>query len=300
MTGGAVDEAFRRDDLVMPRDEVFPIEVHWSPKSGSVAASCGAGTSAPTASSSWTTAPGDRRGQGRPARDRVPPVNRGTNRRCTTCSYGSATCSARTRSPRRTRSGRAASARPRPGTTPGPGPITRPSSKAPGPSFTVSFNKSPADPRALELINKTNQFNLNGRRHTEGPLVRPPRGARRVPAGGGLRRQVRAARQGRGRRGAGPRQGGVGRHLGDELPGLLAEDRIRLPRADLPRNVQRRSSSIMPPPRNGPVHEFLAKFSPGPAGKGVRISREAFESNRLPLHMTIRGLPDDWSRPAPA
>ena len=33
--------------------------------------------------------------------------------------------------------------------------------------ISVSFAKSPADPRALELINKTNQFNLNGRRYTE-------------------------------------------------------------------------------------------------------------------------------------
>jgi FkbH-like protein len=33
--------------------------------------------------------------------------------------------------------------------------------------MTFSFNKSPLDPRALELVNKTNQFNLNGRRYTE-------------------------------------------------------------------------------------------------------------------------------------
>jgi FkbH-like protein len=33
--------------------------------------------------------------------------------------------------------------------------------------LTVTFSKSPTDPRALELINKTNQFNLNGKRHTE-------------------------------------------------------------------------------------------------------------------------------------
>ncbi len=30
-----------------------------------------------------------------------------------------------------------------------------------------TFGKLPADPRALELVNKTNQFNLNGRRYTE-------------------------------------------------------------------------------------------------------------------------------------
>jgi FkbH-like protein len=34
--------------------------------------------------------------------------------------------------------------------------------------MTFSFNKSPLDPRALELVNKTNQFNLNGKRYTEG------------------------------------------------------------------------------------------------------------------------------------
>ena len=33
--------------------------------------------------------------------------------------------------------------------------------------LTVSFLKHPTDPRALDLINKTNQFNLNGKRHTE-------------------------------------------------------------------------------------------------------------------------------------
>jgi FkbH-like protein len=33
--------------------------------------------------------------------------------------------------------------------------------------MSFNFSKSPVDPRALELVNKTNQFNLNGKRHTE-------------------------------------------------------------------------------------------------------------------------------------
>jgi len=33
--------------------------------------------------------------------------------------------------------------------------------------LTLNFSKEPLDPRALELVNKTNQFNLNGRRYTE-------------------------------------------------------------------------------------------------------------------------------------
>ncbi len=33
--------------------------------------------------------------------------------------------------------------------------------------ISLDFSKQPLDPRALELVNKTNQFNLNGRRYTE-------------------------------------------------------------------------------------------------------------------------------------
>jgi len=36
-----------------------------------------------------------------------------------------------------------------------------------GGKLSLSFVKDAPDPRALELINKTNQFNLNGKRHTE-------------------------------------------------------------------------------------------------------------------------------------
>jgi len=36
-----------------------------------------------------------------------------------------------------------------------------------GGKLSLNFVKDPLDPRALELINKTNQFNLNGKRHTE-------------------------------------------------------------------------------------------------------------------------------------
>ena len=33
--------------------------------------------------------------------------------------------------------------------------------------ISFNFDKTPVDPRALELVNKTNQFNLNGKRYTE-------------------------------------------------------------------------------------------------------------------------------------
>jgi FkbH-like protein len=41
-----------------------------------------------------------------------------------------------------------------------------------GSILEVSFAKDPVDPRVLELLNKTNQFNLNGRRYTEAGLRR--------------------------------------------------------------------------------------------------------------------------------
>ena len=36
--------------------------------------------------------------------------------------------------------------------------------------LTITFAKETLDPRALELVNKTNQFNLNGKRHTQTSL----------------------------------------------------------------------------------------------------------------------------------
>jgi len=36
--------------------------------------------------------------------------------------------------------------------------------------LAISFGGTKLDPRALELVNKTNQFNLNGKRHTESSL----------------------------------------------------------------------------------------------------------------------------------
>jgi FkbH-like protein len=43
--------------------------------------------------------------------------------------------------------------------------------------LTFHFSKDPLDPRALELVNKTNQFNLNGRQYSEAAWSRHIRGA---------------------------------------------------------------------------------------------------------------------------
>jgi FkbH-like protein len=51
--------------------------------------------------------------------------------------------------------------------TAGHGQVSEEFLKAAEAEITLSFAKEPLDPRALELLNKTNQFNLNGRRYTE-------------------------------------------------------------------------------------------------------------------------------------
>ena len=51
--------------------------------------------------------------------------------------------------------------------TAGHGEVSEEFLKAAEAEITLSFAKEPFDPRALELLNKTNQFNLNGRRYTE-------------------------------------------------------------------------------------------------------------------------------------
>jgi FkbH-like protein len=48
-----------------------------------------------------------------------------------------------------------------------PGEVSEEFLKAAGAEITLSFAKEPLDPRAFELVNKTNQFNLNGRRYAE-------------------------------------------------------------------------------------------------------------------------------------
>jgi FkbH-like protein len=163
-----------------------------------------------------------------------------------------------------------------------------------GAVLKVSFKKSADDPRALELINKTNQFNLNGRRFTEGAwrarlgesdtfLLTATYADKFGPLGKVAIVSGRA-------RGKTPSLDvwvmscrAFSRKIEYACLGLLfrefGADAIVL--------------DFVATPKNGPMQEFLAKFHPGPPGAGVRLTREAFEASSLPLHLAIQGLPDD-------
>ena len=137
----------------------------------------------------------------------------------------------------------------------------------------------PADARALELVNKTNQFNLNGRRYTEGEwramLCRA--GAFRIVAS----YEDRFGRLGKIAVAAGLAAGGEARvetwvmscrafsrriehHLLDRLFSRLAVSRIAV--------------EYRPTERNGPLRDFLA-----PLLEEGAISQSRFEALRPPL-----------------
>ena len=137
------------------------------------------------------------------------------------------------------------------------------------------------DARALELVNKTNQFNLNGRRLDRGRV--PPRSSsdpdaflvtagyqdRFGPLGKiasmlGTQRRVDAGRD----------------RLGHELSRVLAPDRVPLPRVSLRRvcGRERSPSSTKPTARNGVLREFLASIDGEPRSAGHARGRSGRRS----------------------
>jgi FkbH-like protein len=156
---------------------------------------------------------------------------------------------------------------------------------------TLDFTKTLDDPRALELINKTNQFNLNGRRYTQGLwreylgrsdtfLVRVgykdkfgPLGTIAVLAG---RRQsevlrvdlwVMSCRA-------------FSRRIEHRCLEQLFDDM----------KVEQIAFDYQPTPRNGPLRDFLASLLDGPPQPGFRLTREGFEAHCPALFHRLTSL----------
>ena len=90
----------------------------------------------------------------------------------------------------------------------------------------VTFDFSAAaEPRTLELVNKTNQFNLNGRRWAEADWHKEAGKRPLADRHRQLRRQVRAAGNHCGCEGEVSGRAPAGGYLGDELPRLLSPHR---------------------------------------------------------------------------
>ena len=160
--------------------------------------------------------------------------------------------------------------------------------------LTLRFGKSSTDPRPLELINKTNQFNLNGKRHTEiswrryledpqvfllvasyedkfGPLGKIAVMAGRLNAGTLFVDHWVMSCRAFSRR----IEYGCLLHL---LEKFAPEQAI---------------FEFIPTPRNGPLQELFAGFLSPALGPAVLISREQLLGECPPLYFKVVEAPGD-------
>ena len=155
--------------------------------------------------------------------------------------------------------------------------------------LAISTDRTPPDPRALELVNKTNQFNLNGRRFTESEwreyLRRP-----------GAFLYVVAYKDKFGPLGkiavlAGRREGAVllvdtwvmscrafSRRIEHQCVRLLFE---QFPVGEIAFDYQ-------PTDRNGPCQEFFAALLDGAMEPGFRMPKDRFASHCPPLFHQVK------------
>ncbi|MQF67152.1 HAD-IIIC family phosphatase [SAR202 cluster bacterium AD-802-F09_MRT_200m] len=149
---------------------------------------------------------------------------------------------------------------------------------------SVSFCKEPLDPRGLELVNKTNQFNLNGRRIREGEWSSNMKKAESF--------LLLVAYEDK----YGP-LGKIAVVTGAHQSGALTVKTWVLSCRAFSRRIEYKCLELLfekfgvdeiafdfeATPRNGPMQEFFTKFSERLAssgdGKPVRISKDTFQTN---------------------
>jgi len=167
-------------------------------------------------------------------------------------------------------------------------------------TVTIDFTTRASDPRALELINKTNQFNLNGRRITEGEwrihLAAEgsflavvsyedkfgPLGKIAVVTGTTRDGAVAVSHWVMSCRAFSRR---IEHHTLDRLLAHFAADRVEL--------------DYCPTERNGPLSDFLRSFTELPAcAATVVITAGIFEERRPALPHAVRGIGNGSDRNA--
>ncbi len=165
-----------------------------------------------------------------------------------------------------------------------------------GATIAASFDRATSDPRPLELVNKTNQFNLNGRRHAEGAwrdrLARPEAFLLRVAYEDKF----------------GP-LGTISVVSGEHRGDTLHVDVWVLSCRAFSRRIEHRTLELLfrqfeadavvfdfaETPRNGPTRDFLRSLPGGESGlgPGFRVSRDAFLAACPPLPHQIKSWDHD-------
>jgi FkbH-like protein len=155
--------------------------------------------------------------------------------------------------------------------------------------ITLNFAKDPPEPRALELINKTNQFNLNGRRYTDGEWL-----ARLRDPGAFL--LTVAYRDKFGPLGtiavlSGSREE-KSLHVDAWVMSCRAFSR-RIEHSCLKALLEKLGVDVIifdlrETPRNGPLREFFAGFPGSVLESGFRITKDQFFARCPPLYHEVR------------
>ena len=157
--------------------------------------------------------------------------------------------------------------------------------------IAVNFSKEPQDPRALELVNKTNQFNLNGRRIVEGAWRARLKKAEYF--------MLLVAYQDK----YGP-LGKIAVLSGFmEAEALWVDTWVMSCRA-FSRRIEHKCLDLLfdefgveeivlkfqPTPRNGPMQEFLAAFQSGASNEEFHLSKKMFDQHCPRLFHHVKEL----------
>jgi FkbH-like protein len=167
--------------------------------------------------------------------------------------------------------------------------------------ITFEGAREPVDPRALELINKTNQFNLNGRRYADGEWLAHLRDP-------GTFLLVVSYKD---------KFGPLGKIAvltgrADSAAGTVDVSQWVMSCRAFSRRIEHQCLAALfratgarslvfafqETPRNGPLREFFTGFLDAPPGDPLILDRDRFEACCPPLHHQIRGL-DGWPIPVP-
>jgi FkbH-like protein len=160
--------------------------------------------------------------------------------------------------------------------------------------LTVTASKTPLDPRALELINKTNQFNLNGRRITEAswrqyvddPDVFVLLASYQDKFGPLGKIAVMAGRR-------------EGKRISVDhwVMSCRAFSR-RIEHACLlyvfrKLEVEEALFDFAPTARNGPLQDFFAELGGGAPGAAFSLTAQRLSEKCPPVHLRVEELPDE-------
>jgi FkbH-like protein len=158
--------------------------------------------------------------------------------------------------------------------------------------LTFDFDPNAADPRILELVNKTNQFNLNGIRHTEASW------SQELDCRGAFAASI-AYQDKYGRLGK------IAVIKGRSANGALSVSTWVMSCRAFARRIEYRSLEVLferfapeqivfdfvPTPRNGPMRDFLAALLGEPPVSRCDIQRGRFDQKRPPLHHRVEMNP---------